>query len=282
MVAVVGLGVDHAKDALPVCAEGLAGCAVAGVASHPEFVEVGDITVPALPFTNLSKSISGSSDGPLLIANAFGAPKDMKSSFPDAFPLDPPNSCSFRVCSDSTLVESVLMSSMKDLNWVRSRSGPRLMLQRTGRISKATKSPSATPPTSRRTFNAAIATAGSFVLIPLIRGTIFSCIVYLSRAVEEDVLFLLLFTIPLSPSLLDSGLADAPQRIAKASRPRTLIPRLLVFVKTEAMTGNSSFLIVEKSRIGRIIGRLRRAASTMVCVGDSMAKCMIGSISDDD
>lgn len=247
--------------------------------SHPEFAEVGEVTLPALPFTSLSKSISGSSDGPLLTEKAFVAAKDMKSSFPDAFvPFDPPSSCSFLVCSDSTRVESVFINSIKDLNWFRSRSGPKLIDQRTGNISNATKSPSATPPTSRRTLSAAMATAGSFVLIPLIKGTIFSCIVYLSRAVDDDFLFVL-FTTPLSPSLLELESLGAPQRIAKASRPRTLIPRLLVFVKTEAMTGNNSFLIVEKSRIGRMIGKLRSAASTMVCVGDSMAKCMIGSMS---
>jgi hypothetical protein len=45
------------------------------------------------------------------------------------------------------------------------------------------------------------------------------------------------------------------------------------------MTGKRSFLIVEKSRTGSMIGRLRNAASTMLCVGDSIARVMIGRIS---
>jgi len=74
--------------------------------------------------------------------------------------------------------------------------------------------------------------------------------------------------------------AEPPQRMTKASSPRTLIPRLDVLVKTDATMGNSSFLIVLKSRIGRIIGRLRRAASTIEWVGDSMARCIIGRMSE--
>jgi len=156
------------------------------------------------------------------------------------------------------------MSSINDWNCLRLRSGPKLMLHNTGSMSMATKSASATPPTCLRTLSAAIATAGSFVLIALIRGTIFSCIVYLSKAVEELFLLALAFMIPSKPSLLAAGSFVPPQRITKASKPRTFIPRLLVLVKTEAMTGNSSFLIVEKSSTGRIVGRLRREASTML------------------
>ena len=168
---------------------------------------------------------------------------------------------------------------MNSWNCFRSSKGPKLILQSTGRISIATKSASATPPTWRRTFSAAIPTAGSLVLMPLIKGTIFSCMVYLSRAVEE--LFLLAFELlmPSRPSLLDAGSFEPPHKITNASKPRTLIPRLLVLVNTEAMTGNSSFLIVEKSKTGRMTGKLRRAASTIVWVGDSIARCMIGSMS---
>ena len=103
--------------------------------------------------------------------------------------------------------------------------------------------------------------------------------VYLSRAVEE--LFLLAFELlmPSRPSLLDAGSFEPPHKITNASKPRTLIPRLLVLVNTEAMTGNSSFLIVEKSKTGRMTGKLRRAASTIVWVGDSIARCMIGRMS---
>lgn len=143
-------------------------------------------------------------------------------------------------------------------------------------MSIATNSESAIPPTCLRTFSAAIATAGSFVLIARISGTIFSCIVYLSRGVE--VIFLVEAK-PSRPSLPAAGSFVPPQRILNASRTRTLIPRLLVFVNTAAMTGKSSFLIVEKSRIGRTIGKLRKAASTNPCVGDSMEIATIGKIS---
>jgi hypothetical protein len=44
----------------------------------------------------------------------------------------------------------------------------------------------------------------------------------------------------------------------------TLIPRLLVLLKTDAMTGKSSFLIVEKSRTGSMVGKLRNEASTIL------------------
>ena len=189
----------------------------------------------------------------------------------------PDNSESFLVRSASTRVDKLLMRSMKAWNCLRSSSGPKLMLHNTGRISIATNSSSATAPTCRRTFKAAIATAGSFVLMPLMRGTIFSCIVYLSRAVE--LLFLLASRMPSNPSLLEAESDEPPQRTTNASRPRTLIPRLLVLLKTEAMTGNRSFLMVEKSRTGRITGKHRREASTILCVGDSMARRIMGRMS---
>lgn len=156
------------------------------------------------------------------------------------------------------------MSSMNDWNCFKSSKGPKLMLHKTGRMSIATKSASATPPTCLRTLSAAIATAGSFVLMALIRGMIFSCIVYLSKAVEELFLLAFEFMMPSKPSLFAAGSLVPPQRITNASNPRTLIPRLLVLLKTEAMTGNNSFLIVEKSRTGSRIGRLRNEASTIL------------------
>ena len=95
-----------------------------------------------------------------------------------------------------------------------------------------------------------------------------------------ELLFLLMLcVIPSSPSLLDAGSFEPPQRVTKASNPRTLIARLLVLLNTLAMMGNSSFLIVEKSSTGRMTGRLRKEASTIVWVGDSMARIIMGSIS---
>ncbi len=132
------------------------------------------------------------------------------------------------------------------------------------------------------TFNAAMATAGSLVLMPLMRGIIFSCIVYLSRALDELFVIAFAFPMPSRPSLLDAGSLEPPQSITNASNPRTFIPRLLVLVKTDEMTGNSSFLMVEKSNTGNIRGRLLNEASTILCVGDSIAKCIIGRISEHD
>lgn len=171
------------------------------------------------------------------------------------------------------------MSSRNAWNCFKSSKGPRLIFHRIGSMSIATNSASATPPTCRRTLSDAIATAGSFVLIALMRGTIFSCIVYLSNAVDELFLLAVEFMMPSKPSLLDAGSLDPPQRITNASSPRTLIPRLLVLVKTEAITGKSSFLMVEKSRTGSTTGKLLNAASTIVWVGDSIARCIIGRIS---
>lgn len=143
----------------------------------------------------------------------------------------------------------------------------------------ATKSRSAIEPTCLSTFKAAIATAGSFVLIALIRGTIFSCIVYLSRALDPFVF--VGATTPLRPSSFGCDSGDPPHSITKACKPLTLIPKLLVLLNTVAITGNSSFLIVLKSSIGSIMGKARSAASTIACVGDSMARTTRGRISTD-
>ncbi len=136
------------------------------------------------------------------------------------------------------------------------------MDHRAGNMSMAMNSVSAMPPTCFMTLSAAIMTAGSLVLIPLRRGTIFSCIVYLSKAVDE-LFFFPSFIIPSSPSLLALASGEPPHNMTKASRPRTLIPRLLVLLKTLAMTGNKSFLMVLKSRTGNMVGSLRRAESTI-------------------
>lgn len=196
------------------------------------------------PLTRDSKSVSvapfASKDAPAT------GPKDMKSSFrADPLASPPDSSCSFLVCSSSTLLESDLMSSMKAWNCLRSRSGPKLMLQRIGRISMAANSASATLPITRRALSAAIITAGSLVLIALIRGTIFSCIVNLSRAVDE-VAFFFCGAKPSRPSSPLESL-DPPHSVTNACSPLTLMARLLVLLKMAAMTGKSSFLMVLKS-----------------------------------
>lgn len=158
------------------------------------------------------------------------------------------------------------MSSINCWNCFKFRRGPRLMLHRTGRMSMATKSASAACPTTRRTLRAAIMTAGSFVLMALINGMIFSCMVYLSNAVEDDVFLL---AKPFKPSSAMS--LDPPQRMTKACRPLTLMAKLLVLLKMDATTGNNSFLIVLKSSTGKIVGNDRNAASTSDGVADSNA-----------
>lgn len=55
--------------------------------------------------------------------------------------------------------------------------------------------------------------------------------------------------------------------------------RLFVRLKTMATTGNSSFLIVLKSRTGSTTAKLLNAASTIVGVGHSMAAIITGSTS---
>jgi len=276
----VGSGVDQEKDG--VAARGgavlRAVCEITlGAESQPEFKALEEPPDAMLPLTRASKSTSPS---PPFVeeVNAGTLPKDMKSSLLFVCPFEPARSCSFRDCSDSTRAERLLMSSMKAWNCCRLSRGPRLMLHNTGRTSIATKSASTTVPTCRRTLRDANATAGSLVLIPLMRGTIFSCIVYLSRAVDE-LCFFAFVAIPSRPSLPPGASLLPPHSTTKASSPRTLIPRLLVLLKTAAITGNSSFFIVEKSMTGSILGRLLSAASTILCVGDSMARWMIGRMS---
>ncbi len=77
----------------------------------------------------------------------------------------------------------------------------------------------------------------------------------------------------------EEGSFEPPQSITNASRPRTLMPKEEVLENTDAITGNSSFLMVEKSRMGRMMGREWREASTMPWVGDSIARWMMGRIS---
>ena len=163
----------------------------------------------------------------------------------------------FLDCSCSIFKEIVLMSVIYAWNCSRLSRGPRLKLHKVGNIFMARKSTSAIFPTSLNTVKAAIITAGSFVLMPLRRGTTFSCTVYLSRIAPFEAFV---------PVELMAGLR--PQRIPRASRPRTLIDKLLVLVKTLDTIGNRSFLIVEKSSMPRIDERQVRDLSTTEWVGD--------------
>ena len=150
---------------------------------------------------------------------------------------------------------------MYSLNCCRLRRGPKPKFHIKGKTSVAKNSVSAILPTSLRTFNAAIITAGSFVFIPFNKGTIFSWTVYLSNIA-------LLGAFP-SLGKGPSGLGFPPQSTTKASSPRTLIAKLLVLVNTAATTGNSSFLIVEKSRTDSMIGRHESDLSTIAGVAES-------------
>lgn len=160
---------------------------------------------------------------------------------------------------------------MYSLNCCRLRRGPRLRLQSKGRTSVAMNSVSAIFPISLKTFRAAIMTAGSLVFMPFSNGTIFSCTVYLSRIA-------LLGALTAFPKVLSlPGLP--PQSTTKASKPRTLIARLLVFVKTAATRGNNSFLMVEKSNTASIVGIQDSDLSTMTCVGESSPIWIMGKTS---
>lgn len=291
VVTLVGSCEDHEKDGgvlgvLHVVLTGDVTEAASSQLGKPPLVVFDDAgTIPpllALPLTSASKSPS-LPPVPLPLSNAVPVtpPKARKSSLEPAVPAlaCPDSSCSFLVCSSSTRRESFLMSSMNVWNCFRSSNGPRLMLHRIGSISMATKSASADSPTMRRTLSAANMTAGSFVLMALTRGTILSCMVYLSSALDEDVFFLF-STRPLSPSSADAVSVEPPHRMTKACRPRTLMARLFVRLKTVATTGKSSFLMVLKSRTGRMDGSVRSAASTMECVGHSTAARTTGRISD--
>lgn len=200
-VVVVGLGVDqeNAGAAGEVTDDLIAGEVSVWVEDMVSQLSIGlegEADDLVLPLTRLSKSSSVAPFESSVVPAT--APKDMKSSFAIEAPLDWPSSCSFLVCSSSTRADNDLIRSMNCLNCSRFSSGPRLMCHNVGRISMATKSASATCPTTLHTFRAAIMTAGSFVLIALMSGMIFSCIVYLSSAVDEDVF---LFCVrPLSPS----------------------------------------------------------------------------------
>ena len=97
------------------------------------------------------------------------------------------SSLSFLVCSRSILLESDLINVMNAWNCCKSNSGPKLKFQSTGKTSIAKKSESAIWPTCWKTLSAAIMTAGSFVLIALTSGTIFSCTVNLSRTAVDGL-----------------------------------------------------------------------------------------------
>ncbi|KIH90263.1 hypothetical protein SPBR_00315 [Sporothrix brasiliensis 5110] len=306
----VGVGVDHENaGAVEAAADAVARGVVlrlpprfgdgrlalaAGAASQPPSIKASPTRPPVLPLTSRSKSSSTSPPPPPPTSKAeppIPAPNDENSSMRAALPFKeewaaaastPDSSCSLRTCSSSTRDDSVLISFINAWNCFRFRSGPRLMVHSTGKSSNATKSASTMPPTTRKTFRASIITAGSLVLMPLISGTIFSCMVYLSSAVDVDVPRL--GSLPLSPSRPSpppssvlSG--EPPHRMTNACRPRILIARLLVLLKMAATTGNSSCLIVLKSSTGSMAGTLRSAASTTAGVGESSAVATMGKTS---
>ncbi|KJR82434.1 uncharacterized protein SPSK_03186 [Sporothrix schenckii 1099-18] len=314
----VGVGVDHENaGAAEAAADAVARGVVlrlpprfgdsrlalaAGVASQPPSIKASPPRPPppVLPLTSRSKSSSTSPPPPpppplppptSKAEPPIPAPNDENSSMRAAFPFKeewaaaasaPDSSCSLRTCSSSTRDDSVLISFINAWNCFRFKSGPRLMVHSTGKSSNATKSASTMPPTTRKTFSASIITAGSLVLMPLISGTIFSCMVYLSSAVDVDVPRLdSLLLSPSRPSPPPSSVlsGEPPHRMTNACRPRILIARLLVLLKMAATTGNSSCLIVLKSSTGSMAGTLRSAASTTAGVGESSAVATMGKTS---
>ena len=111
-------------------------------------------------------------------------------------------------------------------------------------------------------------------------GTSFSCIVYLSRMDDFTDCDLLVWLTPdRSSSIAPLLSTEPPQSTANASKQRTLIARLFVRLKVEAIGGKTSFLTVLKSRTGRITGKHLIAPSTKVCVGESSPRWIRGRMS---
>lgn len=249
-----------------------------------EFQEVlsGLDVVAFLPRTKLSKSDRVPSTLVLpfevsIIPNKLGL---LLLGLPGSFEEE--SDCNFFICCCSTFEERDLIRSMKPPNCWTLRRGPRLKFHSVGMISSAMNSVSAIWPTCRNTFRAAIITAGSFVLMAFSRGTSLSWTVYLSRIdAEPDLDCWGLLDIPTKspPEVEGSSFMDPPHKITNDSKPRTLIARLLVLVKTEAIGGKMSSFTVEKSRIGNITGRHRIEASTREWVPDSSPKRTRGSTS---
>ena len=271
-----GVGVDHEKAATVL---DWARCGWGRRVSPSMSLPLGVL----LPSTRRSKSFSLASP-PALDPTPLVAPMLMRSlnlGLSAVVCEVEAKSRSLRVCSCSIFDERDLISVMKSWNWCRLSSGPRLKDQSMGRTSIARKSESAILPTCLKTARAAIMTAGSFVFITFRSGTTFSCTVYLSRIAllfGFRILELLIAPLRSSPESLPSDV-EPPQRMTKASNPRILIPRLLVLLNTAATTGNSSLLIVVKSRVARIVGRHPSDLSMIECVGDSRPSCRIGRIS---
>ena len=236
-----------------------------------------------LPSTSRSKSFSPTSSFVFEVKKPLVDPELIKSfGFEVSFTFELDKSRNFLICSVSIFADIFLMRSMNPWNCDRLRRGPRLKLQSMGSTSIARKSVSAIRPTCRITARAAIITAGSFVFIAFRRGTTFSCTVYLSRTALLLCLGFFEPTIaPLKSSLASASSSDVvpPQSTTNASRPRTLMPRLLVLLNTAATMGKTSFLIVEKSKTAITIGRQPRALSTIAWVGDSSPSCRIGTTS---
>jgi hypothetical protein len=88
-------------------------CDILGVASQPPPRVLDEPVVPKVPFTSRSKSISGSSDPPL-VPNALSAPNDMKSSLAFAFePFEPDNSWRRSVLSECYIDENIQYSNTR-------------------------------------------------------------------------------------------------------------------------------------------------------------------------
>ena len=220
-----------------------------------------------LPSTRRSKSFSPTFSLRFEVIKSLIEPTFMSSLDLDTSLAEPEldRSCNFLICSCSILVESFLIRAMNSWNCCRFSSGPRLKLQRIGSASIAKNSVSAILPTCLKTARAAIMTAGSFVFMAFKRGTTFSCTVYLSStALLLAFDFLGSAVAPSRSSLVPApSREDPPQRITKASSPRTLMPRLLVLLNTVATIGKTSFLIVEKSIVASTVERHPKDLSTI-------------------
>ena len=176
------------------------------------------------------------------------------------------SSLNLRICSCSIFEEAALITPMYCWNCCKLSRGPRLKLQRRGRTSVAKYCESQILPTCLKTFKAAIITAGSFVLTAFRSGTTFSWIVYLSNTTllcGLEAFGPLVVPSRPSPISLSVEFCNPPQSKTNASSPRTFMARLLVLANTDATTGKTSCLIVEKSRTSSIVERQFRDLSTI-------------------
>lgn len=129
-----------------------------------------------------------------------------------------------------------------------------------------------------RMLSVVIIIVGFFVLMVLMRGMIFFCMVYLFSVDEEEVFLLLL--IKLFSLLFVVVLFEFLYSMIKVCSLWILIVRLFVLLNICVIIGNNLFLMVLKLRMGRMIGRFCMVVFIIEGVGYLNVVMRIGSIFD--